>query len=46
MTGPLRLAGEPGRTEDVVAATRVGVTKGAEHPWRFYERGSRCISRR
>jgi DNA-3-methyladenine glycosylase len=31
---------------DIVAATRIGLTKAAELPWRFCARGSRFLSRR
>lgn len=42
----LRLGGVPGTVLDIVETTRVGISRGAELPWRFYERDSRWISRR
>lgn len=38
--------GEDVPDEDVVIATRIGITKGADFPWRFYVRSSRWVSRR
>jgi DNA-3-methyladenine glycosylase len=32
--------------EDVVIATRIGITKAADYPWRFYIRSSRFVSKR
>ena len=48
--GPLRVRSpanppEP-RPEDIVQTTRVGITKAADLPLRFYLKGSRYVSRR
>lgn len=32
--------------EDVVTTTRIGITRAADFPWRFYVRSSRWVSRR
>ncbi len=46
LAGPLRIVGEPGTVREVVQTTRIGLTQGAEQPWRWYERGSRYVSKR
>ena len=45
--GPIRLGPRPPGWEDVdvVAGTRVGITKAAELEWRFCATGSRSVSR-
>lgn len=44
---PLLLAaGEPLPASAMVVTTRVGITKGSEKRWRFYDRRSVCVSRR
>jgi DNA-3-methyladenine glycosylase len=45
-SGPLRIAGEPGRVMEIAASGRIGISRGSELPWRFYERGSPYVSRR
>jgi len=47
VAGPLRIGQRPPGWEDVelVAGTRVGITKAVELPWRFCAVGSRSVSR-
>jgi DNA-3-methyladenine glycosylase len=35
----------PARERRVAASVRIGITKGADHPWRFYDPESRFVSR-
>lgn len=45
--GPLFIAEDIDIPDDeVVTTTRIGITKGADFPWRFYVRSSRWISKR
>lgn len=44
---PLFIAGgEPVPESSVVRTTRIGVRRGAEREWRYYDRRSACVSRR
>jgi DNA-3-methyladenine glycosylase len=42
----LRIVGVPDTVTDVVETTRVGISQGVESPWRYYESGSRYLSRK
>jgi DNA-3-methyladenine glycosylase len=42
--GPLRLAGAVREPEAIMTATRIGITKDADRPLRFFERGNSFVS--
>ena len=44
---PLRLISAPPLPdEQIIATTRIGITRATELPWRFYERGGAWVSKR
>ena len=42
--GPIEILPREGEP-DIVTGTRIGINKAVELPWRFCDRGSRCVSR-
>jgi DNA-3-methyladenine glycosylase len=45
-TGPLTIVGEAAPVSEIAASTRVGISKAADLPWRFYLAGNPFVSRR
>jgi DNA-3-methyladenine glycosylase len=47
VAGPITISAREGRWQDVdlIASTRIGITKAVELPWRFCARGSRSVSK-
>ena len=43
--GEVQICGSPAFDRPIVESTRIGLTKAAEKPWRFYLADSRCVSR-
>jgi DNA-3-methyladenine glycosylase len=46
-SGPLTILSRPAgeREPEVIATSRIGITRGVEYPWRFLLKGSRAVSR-
>jgi len=44
--GDLVIHGPAAGARDIVTATRVGITRARDEPWRFYLAGNRWVSKR
>jgi DNA-3-methyladenine glycosylase len=45
VSGPLHFLADPGPAPRVAVSTRIGLSKGKEHPWRFFDADSPWVGR-